>query len=313
MGLLALLIDLIVGDPANLPHPVIYFGKLITRLEDLLYKKDISNEQKLIRGGVLVFIVILLVFGLSWLFLYFLGLIHPLLKVLASIWLISTTIAVKGLGQAGNKIKDLLANNDIKMARKEVSFIVGRDTENLDDKGIIRATVETIAENIVDGVTSPLFFAIIGGAPLALTYRAINTMDSMLGYKNEKYLYFGRVAARVDDLFNLIPARLTSLVIIIIAILLPGYAGFNSLQIVRRDARKHPSPNSGFTESAVSGALGIQLGGVNYYQGVISNRPTIGDKLNPLSLDAIQQTVKILYITAICWAGSLTIIQWLIR
>ncbi|MFZ7102598.1 MAG: adenosylcobinamide-phosphate synthase CbiB [Peptococcaceae bacterium] len=308
----ALLIDLIVGDPPYVPHPVIYMGKLINLLEDFLYPPEGSNLNKVFRGGLLVFIVICTVFAGSWVLLRLLAALHPILKTLASIWLISTTIAVKGLGEAGSRIRQLLVNKKIQEARKEVGLIVGRDTHNLDGKEIIRATVETIAENVVDAVTSPLLFAMLGGAPLALVYRAVNTMDSMLGYKNEKYLYFGKVAARVDDLFNLIPARLTGLVIVLISLILPGCSGVNSFKILRRDARRHPSPNSGFAESAVSGATGVQLGGLNYYQGIPSNRPHIGENITPLSTQSIKQTVGILYITALVWSCLLELINWFI-
>ena len=309
----AYLIDLIVGDPPHFPHPVILIGKLINKLDKLLYKKEKSNGYKFLAGLLLVLIVLGITYFSTWFLLYLIGLIHPLLAWLLSIWLISTTIAHKGLKEAGGKIKKLLEEKKIKEARTEVGYIVGRDTQNLNDSEIIRATIETISENIVDGITSPLFYAFLGGAPLAMTYRAVNTLDSMLGYKNDKYFYFGKTAARVDDLFNYIPARLTAIFIVAAAYLLPETAGKDAWQVVKRDAKKHPSPNSGFSESAVSGALKIRLGGLNYYQGQPSFRPYLGNNLEPLTTDKIDQTIELMGASALGFVVIFTMLKLLLR
>lgn len=306
---LAYLVDLIVGDPPQIPHPVIIIGKLISKLENIFYGDDKSNLYKLLTGGLLVSIVLLLSYGFTFTLIYLLNSVHPWLSWLASIWLISTTISAKGLKEIGFEIKQLLEKQNLPEARKKVGYIVGRDTENLDEKEITRATVETIAENIVDGITSPLFYAFIGGAPLAMTYRAVNTMDSMLGYKNDKYLYFGRIAARTDDVFNFIPARLTGLAIALVALLLPKFSGKQALKIFIRDSRNHPSPNSGYSESAVSGALKIRLGGTNYYQGQKSVRPYMGDAINELTYVMISKTITIMLATSCFWALIMTVLK----
>ncbi|KJS87900.1 MAG: hypothetical protein JM58_02750 [Peptococcaceae bacterium BICA1-8] len=307
--LVAYIIDLIIGDPPDIPHPVIIIGKMISHLENILYKKEKSNVYKFISGAFLVLIVISFTFLFTWLVIYLCTKINPILGLIVNIWLISTTIAVKGLFQAGARIQALLKIQNISCARKEVGFIVGRDTDNLDETPLIRATVETVAENIVDAITSPLFFAFIGGAPLAMVYRAVNTLDSMLGYRNEKYLFFGKTAARIDDAFNYLPARLTGIFISLTAFLLPGYSGSNSFKILLRDARNHPSPNSGYSESAVSGALGVRLGGLNYYHGLPSQRQLIGDNINPLVLDTISKTNKLMLIVSALWVGVLTLLN----
>ncbi|MFZ5943607.1 MAG: adenosylcobinamide-phosphate synthase CbiB [Bacillota bacterium] len=312
MIILAYLIDLIIGDPEKIPHPVVLIGTLISKLERILYNPQHNDTRKFLYGAFLVILVSLIAYSFTWLLIYSLNSIHYLLGLAASIWIISTTIAVKGLANAGAGIAKVLSKGNLSCARKELGFIVGRDTGELDEKEIIRGTVETIAENIVDGVTSPLFFALLGGAPLAIAYRAVNTMDSMLGYKNDRYLYFGRAAARLDDIINFIPARLTGLCISLVSLAIPGISGRNSIKILLRDARNHPSPNSGFAESAVSGALQVRLGGLNYYQGIPSQRPFIGDEINPLDISAIKNSIVILYSVSAVWVLLLTIVQYLL-
>lgn len=309
--LLAYIVDLIVGDPPQIPHPVIIIGKLISKLDNIFYRQAQSKGYKLFTGGLVVAIVLLVTYGFTFAIIFLLNSIHPWLSWLASIWLISTTISAKGLKEIGFEIQKLLKEQNFPEARKKVGYIVGRDTHNLDEKEISRATVETIAENIVDGVTSPLFYAFIGGAPLAMTYRAVNTMDSMLGYKNDKYLYFGKIAARTDDVFNFIPARLTGLAIVLVALLLPKFCGQEAFKIFLRDSRNHPSPNSGYSESAVSGALKIRLGGSNYYQGKKSFRPYIGDSINELTHVMIPRTTTIMFATSFFWVLTLTLLRFL--
>jgi adenosylcobinamide-phosphate synthase len=254
--------------------------------------------------------VVLLIAGSSallvTLFFYFL---HPVAGIMTEAVLISTTIAQKSLKQAALSVYDPLVSNDMDEARHKLSWIVGRDTEQLEESEIVRAAVETVAENTSDGITAPLFWALIGGAPLALIYRAINTCDSMVGYKNEKYLEFGWASARLDDVANWIPSRITSM-----CMLLSKRPLFmtraEAWKLVRRDARKHPSPNSGWGEAAVAAILGVQLGGVNYYKGIISKRATMGDALIKLEKTHILAVNKIVTATVplfiiLLWLGGM--------
>lgn len=293
--------DLIFSEPKKIPHPVVLIGNLISLCEKKLYKEENSNKNKFLKGMFLNFLVLLIVFSIVFLIVYFASLIHPYIYILISGILISFTISTEALKKAAMEIYDLLDKNEIIEARKKVGMIVGRDTEKLNEEEISRAVIETVAENIVDGITSPLFYGMIGGAPLAFLYRAVNTMDSMVGYKNEKYLYFGRFSAKIDDVFNFIPARITSLLIIIIAFLHPDLNGKNALKSVIRDAHKHPSPNGGYTESAAAGALEIRLGGYNYYFGEKHFRAYMGENLQKTEKEKIPGIVSILYLTTFLW------------
>ena len=293
--------DLIFSEPKKIPHPVVLIGNLISLCEKKLYKEENSNKNKFLKGMLLNFLVLLIVFSIVFLIVYFASLIHPYIYILISGILISFTISTEALKKAAMEIYDLLDKNEIIEARKKVGMIVGRDTEKLNEEEISRAVIETVAENIVDGITSPLFYGMIGGAPLAFLYRAVNTMDSMVGYKNEKYLYFGRFSAKIDDVFNFIPARITSLLIIIIAFLHPDLNGKNALKSVIRDAHKHPSPNGGYTESAAAGALEIRLGGYNYYFGEKHFRAYMGENLQKTEKEKIPGIVSILYLTTFLW------------
>ncbi|NMD69698.1 cobalamin biosynthesis protein CobD [Bacillus sp. DNRA2] len=309
---IAYLVDLVVGDPRFLPHPVVIIGKYISRLEKLI-RKVFPKEEQLKRAGLLL---PLLIVGGTYLvvalLIYGAGLIHDWLAVALEIWLISTTIAVKGLGKAGMEVYQHLKNNNLTEARKSLGMIVGRDTEQLDESEISRGTVETVAENIVDAIISPLFFAVIGGAPLAMAYRAVNTLDSMVGYKNEKYQNLGWASARLDDVANFIPARLT-VVALLFVVWIKAFNVRNALKTILRDARKHPSPNSGFTEAGVAGALGIQLGGLNYYGGIASNRAKMGDPYRKIIADDIINTVRIMMLTAFVFCLSLLTITFVIN
>ena len=226
------------------------------------------------------------------------------------IWLISTTIAVKGLESAGKEIYGYLKNGDIQGARKALSMVVGRDTDRLDEKEVSRGAVETVAENIVDAIISPLFYAALGGAPLAMAYRAANTLDSMVGYKNEKYRHLGWASARFDDIANFIPARLTALLLVAVTWVF-RLNGKGAIKAILQDAKKHPSPNSGFTEAGVAGALGIQLGGLNYYQGIPSHRATMGIPVRPLTATDILTTNKIMNGVTLFFLLVVVIIEYL--
>lgn len=289
----AVVLDLLIGDPRWLPHPVIGMGKAIRRVEGWIRHRA-TTAQSLKRAGILLPVIVAGgSFVLAWLLLELCGAIHPWLAWGVEIVLIATTIAIKGLREAGLEVYGHLRSGHIAEARRALSMVVGRDTGHLDEPEIVRGTVETVAENIVDAVIAPLFFALIGGAPLAMAYRAVNTLDSMVGYKNDKYQHIGWASARLDDIANWIPARLTAGLLTIVAAML-SLQWKKAIKMVRRDARKHPSPNSGFPESAVAGALGIRLGGENSYQGVISFRAYMGDPERPLEAEHIRVTNRLL-------------------
>ncbi|HHW37361.1 MAG TPA: cobalamin biosynthesis protein CobD [Bacillales bacterium] len=289
--IIAYILDRLIGDPKAIPHPVVLIGNCISKLEKIIRKSDFKNLKAagllfplLIVGGT--YLIVSLLLELS-------KLVDPILFIFIQIILISSTVATKGLADAGLGIYRLLVKKDMEQARFSLSMIVGRDTKNLDEAEITRGTVETVAENIVDAIISPLFFALIGGAPLAMAYRATNTLDSMIGYKNEKYKDLGWASARLDDILNFIPARITGLLLIVASLLLRLDAK-KAFTIIMRDAKLHPSPNSGIPECAVAGALQVQLGGTNYYKGIPSHRAVMGDRYKPLQADDILKTVKMM-------------------
>ncbi|PTX64309.1 adenosylcobinamide-phosphate synthase [Melghirimyces profundicolus] len=294
--LLAHLIDRIVGDPRRLPHPVVGMGWLITRVEKLLHplteRKPGRGVERLI-GCLLPLTVVGSVWLLSFLLLSGVGALSRWAAFVLEVWLIATTLATRGLADAALSIYRALAAGNLAQARKALSMVVGRDTEELDEPEVVRGAVETTAENLVDAVTAPLFFAAVGGAPLALAYRAVNTLDSMVGYKDERYLHLGWASARLDDLANWLPARLTVLPLLT-ALWWTGHSPRRAWRILRRDAGKHPSPNSGITESLMAGGLGIQLGGTNRYRGTLSHRAFLGDPSRPKEPEDIRESVRIL-------------------
>ena len=299
VGVVAFLIDALIGDPRSRLHPVVLIGNLISLLEKLLRRDLDSPTKKILKGGVLVSVVVLvaLLVGLGIEFL-----MQDVPSLAAQIFIqalvLSFMISPRSLGDAGREIYYLLEREDLARARQKVGWIVGRDTQNLNEAEVTRATVETVAENTVDGIISPLFYFAVGGLPLAIAYRAINTMDSMLGYKNDKYLYFGRVAARLDDVTNFIPARLTGLLFICAAVVL-NLDYKNALKMMRRDARKHPSPNGGWAEATVAGALRIRLGGMNYYFGKPHFRAYMGEPEENLEAVHILGAIRMMYTATI--------------
>ncbi len=311
----AYIIDLLWGDPPWIPHPIVGMGKSISYLEKILYPAKEKPRILIFRGGILVLAVLLGVYFVSRGFLLLVVIIQPYLGIILSIWLLSTTLAAKSLDRAAKDIWIPLVVGDLHHARLALAKVVGRDTENLSQEEIVRGTVETVAENIVDGITAPLFYALVGGAPLALVYKAVNTMDSMLGYKNPRYLYFGRVAAKVDDLFNYIPARITFFIILLAGVLLKKNRG-SSWHFFWQEAKKHPSPNSGFSEAATAGLLGVRLGGLNYYHGEPSFRAYMGKGKEPLRPQHIMETIKVMYITELlfiilCYASWYLVARFL--
>ncbi|WP_024832143.1 adenosylcobinamide-phosphate synthase CbiB [Ruminiclostridium josui] len=292
---IAFILDLIFGDPYWLLHPVCIIGKAISALEKML-RKIVKNE--LFAGTVLVLVISGLAFFVPFLILYLANTLNYYLAMGIEIYFCYQIFAVKSLKKESMKVYYPLNEGNYPEARKYLSYIVGRDTQNLDAKGITKATVETIAENTTDGVVAPLFYMAIGGAPLAFLYKAINTMDSMIGYRNEKYEKFGKVAARLDDIANFIPARITAL-LMIAASALNGLDYKNAFRMFLRDRKNHKSPNSAQTESVCAGALNVQLAGNAYYFGQLVHKPTIGDNNREIVAQDIVLTNKLMYTTSV--------------
>ena len=280
-------LDALFGDPAWLPHPVVYMGKAISKLEKFLRPRLPKTPQgELLGGAIVAFCLPVGTFLLTGLVCWGAARLHPLLGLAVQMFWCGQALAARGLVQESTNVYKELKKPDLPGARKAVSRIVGRDTAELTAEGVTKAAVETVAENASDGVIAPLLYMLVGGAPLALTYKAINTMDSMLGYKNEKYLYFGRVPAKLDDVANYIPSRLAALLWVAAAAFTHNDAK-GAWKIWRRDRRRHASPNSAQTESACAGALGVQLAGPAYYFGQYYPKLTIGDALRPIEPEDI--------------------------
>lgn len=292
----AYILDLIFGDPYSFPHPVRYIGRLIRWTEKKI--RTVAKRKKALIGGGLVLWLVTVgtTFGVV-------SAVVELSKIQMGVYLVVnsvllyTTLATKCLGDEANKIKKVLQHGTIEEARVQLSYIVGRDTSQLSATEIIRATVETVAENTVDGIVAPMLYGFIGGAPLAFVYKAINTLDSTVGYKNEKYKEIGFVSAKIDDVANYIPARITAFLMTVAAFLLRLDAK-NCLKIAMRDRKNHKSPNCAYSEGAVAGALGVQLGGTNIYFGEKVYKPTIGDHLRDLEIEDITRTNRMMYMTS---------------
>ena len=293
-ALLSFVLDLLLGDPGWMPHPVVYMGKVISWAEKRLRRRFPDTPEGLRQAGcILAFCLPIGTILVSALAIWALYMIHPLLGlVLNTIWGWQT-LAMRALKKESANVYRKLIGDTLENARLAVACIVGRDTDQLTE-GVTKAAVETVAENFSDGVVAPMLYLLIGGAPLALGYKAVNTMDSMIGYKNEKYLDFGRAAAKLDDGANCIPARLSALLLIVSAALCGQNVG-NAARIWRRDRRNHASPNSAQTESVMAGALGVQLAGPTPYFGKIVDKPTIGDPLRPVEPEDILRANRMLY------------------
>ncbi len=291
----AVIIDYILGDPKWLPHPIIYIGKLISKLEKSFRSKCKSNMDLKISGGLIVIIIAIITYIVPYAVIYIckfnIYIFHAV-----NVLIIWTTLASKSLYEAGIEVFNPLINGNIDEARIKLSYIVGRDTKNLNEHEIIRATVETVSENTSDGVIAPMIFALVGGAPLAMLYKGINTMDSMLGYMNEKYRYIGFFPAKVDDVFNFLPARITGVLMCFVAPVVGGNI-FQALKIMIRDRKNHKSPNCAYPEGAIAGALKVQLGGTNSYFGELMAKPTIGDNIKALKPTDIFETGKLMYLS----------------
>lgn len=316
------ILDLIIGDPHCIYHPVRLIGWLIGKLDKMLYKDTDSNRKKYYKGMLLWVLVMLATGGVTTAGLYIFYRINVTAGLIAESVMCYQLIAAKSLKDESMKVYYRLKENNIEKARYAVSMIVGRDTEKLDETGIIKAAVETVAENTSDGIAAPLFYIVFFGAAGGFMYKAVNTMDSMIGYKNDKYMYFGRFAAKSDDVVNFIPARLASWIMIaatgVVQIFSKDkkYNMKDALRIYRRDKHNHSSPNSAHTESVCAGALGVRLAGDNYYFGKLVKKPYIGDDSRPVEIEDIKRVNILLYVTTflcIIMAAAVRIIVFLGR
>ena len=298
---LGFLLDLIFGDPHWLYHPVQLIGSLISKLEKVLLKDTDSDKKKFRNGALLAVLVTVLTGAVTILILFICYRISMTAGFIVESVMCYQILAVKSLRVESMKVYTALKQDGLPAARTAVSMIVGRDTAQLDEHGIVRAAVETVAENSSDGIIAPMFYMAIGGIPLMFLYKGINTMDSMLGYKNDKYLYFGRCAARLDDVANYIPARISGWLMALSTVFV-GMDTKNAVKIYRRDRRNHASPNSAQTEAAMAGALDVQLAGNAYYFGKLYDKPTIGDPIRPVEIEDIPRANKLLYATCIVGA-----------
>lgn len=292
--LTAILLDLIIGDPQSITHPVIYIGRLISYLEKRALNYVKTNIGQRITGIVVVIIVVAFVYLFTFYIINFSYRIHFIIGIIINLYLLQSTIALKGLTGAGREVYKHLEKGNIVQAREAVNGIVARECRDLPESEIIRATVESLAENTSDGILAPIFFYILGGTPLAMAYKAVNTLDSMLGYKNDKYRYLGWASARLDDIVNLLPARITG-ICLALAAFLSRQDPYASFRIMWRDASKHPSPNAGYPEGAVAGALGLRLGGTNHYHGKTNFRAYLGDKKREFHNNDIKIVIKMIY------------------
>lgn len=307
----AYVLDLILGDPHWFPHPVRIIGKLIEIFEKTLY----GFKNKKLFGGIMAILVI----GITGVVSYYLAKVSVVLEI----FFLYTTLATKSLGAEGIRIYKVLKTGDLELAKREISYLVSRDTDSMDEVQIVRSTIETIAENSVDGVIAPMFYAFLGSLimvngvslalPFAMGYKAVNTLDSMVGYKNDKYIDFGMVSAKIDDLFNLVPSRIAGMVLIPLASFLTGTGYSKSLFIFYRDRLNHSSPNSGHPEAAFAGALGLQFGGKTSYFGKFYEKPTIGDKIKEFQMEDIKRAFKLMYMTSFVGLIIFSLIHMMIR
>ncbi len=317
--LLAFSLDLLIGDPLWLPHPVRTIGKCVSRLERFLRARATSPSDERRAGILLVLLIAIPAFLITFFILAIIRLLPGTAGSLAGmavvIYLTATTLAIRELVTSSQAVIHRVKEGDIEKARHNLSMIVGRDTQDLSGKDILKATMETLAENLSDGFIAPLFYLVIGGLPLAITYKAINTLDSMVGYKNDTYRYFGWAAARSDDIANYLPARFTGILIVFAAFLVSLFkntarafaSACCSFTTMRRDGNKHLSPNSGIPEAAMAGALGIMMGGPSSYGGVIVEKPWIGEAGTTVAVEdyitASEKAIGIAKITSLLGIG----------
>jgi adenosylcobinamide-phosphate synthase len=295
----AFLLDLCLGDPRFLPHPIRWMGKAIERLEPRFRKLPLPSA---VSGAIFAVALVSGTWATTELLLLAAQSFHPMVKISIEIVLIYFCLSAQSLQDAAMDVSRSLAQKELKAAKTKVALIVGRDVDNYQAGGIARAAVETVSENLVDGVISPLFFAAIGGAPLAMAYKMVNTLDSMIGYKNEEYLYFGKAAAWLDDVLNYIPARLSVPVIALAAQLLAG-KGARAFETAVKEGANHSSPNAGLPEAAFAGALAVKLNGPNTYNGKLVDKPYIGVRFGKTEIEHIKQSCDIMMLSSILWLG----------
>jgi len=293
----AFLLDLILGDPQFLPHPIRWMGKAIELLEPAFRK---VSKSLYVSGTFFAILLILATWAITFIFVIFAYKLSLMLGIVIEIVIIYWCISARSLRQSAMEVSRSLVSNKIDEAKKKVSLIVGRDVEKLTERGIVKSTIETVAENLVDGVISPLFFAVIGGAPLAIAYKMVNTLDSMVGYKNDKYIHFGKAAARIDDIANFIPARVCVPVISFAAQILSG-KGLPALKTAIKEGKNHSSPNAGFPEASFAGAMGVKLGGPNYYHGKLVHKPYIGKLFGEADIEHIKKACDLMMLSSVLW------------
>jgi len=306
----AYIIDIIIGDPRRLPHPVVIIGKAVRFLERKIRRTSLIGRKK--GGIILCFAVVIPVYFITWGIVEGCFFINSLFGMIVTALLASMTLATRSLYDESKVVLKALNRGNIEEARKNLSMIVGRDTENLDEQGICRAVIETVSENLSDGIVAPMFYLALGGVPLAMAYKAVNTLDSMVGYKNERYADIGWFSAKMDDIWNWIPARLTGFIIVAVSFIL-RLNWRDSWKIMRRDGRNHSSPNSGISEAAAAGSLGIQLGGENRYFGEIVRKPTIGDAVKKIDRGDVKKAWVIMFFSSFLMAAVYVLILWLIE
>lgn len=294
---LSSVLDFILGDPKWIPHPIVFIGRLISRLEAMLGPDGSSRD--VMKGAFLWLITVSLSFGLPYAILFFTYRANSYFCLILETFWCFQILAGRTLAREAFKIKVILDEGSIIEARQALSMIVGRDTSSLSREEITKAVVETVSENTTDGVVSPLIAIAIGGAPLGFLYKAINTLDSMVGYKNEKYFYFGKISAVFDDVANYIPARITGFLMVISSYIIPGLSGKGAFKLMLRDHGKHASPNGGWTEGAAAGALGVSLGGGAYYFGVYQEKAVLGDDIRTIETQDIERTTRLMWLSSL--------------
>lgn len=303
------ILDLIFGDPYWMPHPVRVIGNLISIVEKIIRRfMPKTKRWEYIGGIILTVIVVSISMVIPLVIILMAKSINKYLALIVESFMCYQILATKSLKVESMKVYDELAKNDLPSARKAVSMIVGRDTKDLTFSGVAKAAVETVAENTSDGIIAPMIFIAIGGAPMGFFYKAINTMDSMVGYKNEKYINFGRFAAKLDDVVNYLPARISAYEMILSSFFL-RYDYKNAFKIYKRDRYNHASPNSAQTESVCAGALDVQLAGNAYYFGKLYEKPTIGDDIREINYDDIKKANRLLYCTSIISIVIISVIK----
>lgn len=294
--LAAYIMDILLGDPVWLAHPVVWMGNAISFFETP-FRRFIKSE--FLAGLFFAMFLILSTWVIAFSVIRFFLLIHPVAGIVVQVLLMFFCLSARTLKNAASDVGDALEKSGLEAGRLKVSMIVGREVKYLDKTGVVKAAVETVAENFVDGFLSPVFFALIGGVPLAVTYKMINTLDSMVGYKNEKYIFFGRASARVDDVANFIPARISVIIISIAAALISLRRGKIAFKTALKDGEEHKSPNSGYPEASFAGALGVKLGGPNYYHGTLVQKPYIGKIFGDPDIKSIKMACDLMLFSSL--------------